>query len=187
LELDNEDAFAPLNGKLKVELVKSVKREQVVVNADGKVPVLEEGERVVLRIHNESNCTLNISALILQADLSIVKFYPKGATYEVVDRGKSRETRFEIELPENYQEGVDVIKVFATVDATNFQLLELPALDQSRKGFGNQEPTNALEQLLTAVVDEDNPQRNIKAVTDASEEWTTEKVEMMVKKDSSLI
>jgi len=187
LELDNKDAFAPLNGKLKVELVKSVKREQVVVNADGKVPVLEEGERVVLRIHNESNRTLNISALILQADLSIVKFYPKGATYEVVDRGKSRETRFEIELPENYQEGVDVIKVFATVDATNFQLLELPALDQSRKGFGNQEPTNALEQLLTAVVDEDNPQRNIKAVTDASEEWTTEKVEMMVKKDSSLI
>lgn len=182
LKLDNDDAFAPLKGKIKVELVKSVKGEQVVVNADGKVPVLEEGERVVLRIHNESNRTLNISALILQADLSIVKFYPKGATYEVVDHGKSRETRFDIELPENYQEGVDVIKVFATVEATNFQLLELPALDQSRKGFGNQEPTNALEQLLTAVVDEDNPQRNIKVVTDASEEWTTKKVEMMVKK-----
>ena len=54
LELDNEDAFAPLNGKLKVELVKSVKREQVVLNADGNVPVLEVGERVILRIHNES-------------------------------------------------------------------------------------------------------------------------------------
>lgn len=182
LDLDNEDAFAPLNGKLKVELLKSVKREPVVVNTGDHVPVLEVGERVVLRIHNESNRTLNISALILQADLSIVKFYPKGAPYQVVDRGQSRDTRLDMELPENYQEGVDVIKVFATVDGTNFQLLELPPLDQSRKGFGNQEPQNALEQLLAAVVDEDNPQRNIRVVTDASEEWTTEKVEVMVKK-----
>ncbi|MGB8689891.1 MAG: hypothetical protein WCD53_21505 [Microcoleus sp.] len=61
-------------------------------------------------------------------------------------------------------------------------MLELPALDQSRKGFGNQKPTNALEQLLAAVVDEDEPKRNIKVVTDPSEEWTTEKVEVMVKK-----
>ncbi|MEG4057667.1 MULTISPECIES: caspase family protein [unclassified Microcoleus] len=182
LELDNEDAFAPLNGKIKVEVIKSVKRQEVVLKADGQVPVLEEGERVVVRIHNESKRVLNISALILQADLSIVKFYPEGITYEPVDPGSFKETKFDMELPENYQEGVDVIKVFATVDATNFQLLELPALDQSRKGFGNQEPQNALEQLLAAVVDEDNPQRNIRVVTDASEEWTTEKVEVVVKK-----
>ncbi|NQE38566.1 caspase family protein [Microcoleus asticus] len=144
LDMDNEDAFAPLNGKLKVEVIKSVKREQVVLNADGNVPVLEVGERVVVRIHNESNRTLNISALILQADLSIVKSYPKGAPYEVVDRGQSRETRLEMELPKNYQEGVDVIKVFATVDATNFELLELPPLDQPRPGIGDKNPTIAI-------------------------------------------
>lgn len=182
LELDNEDAFARLNGKLKVELVKSVKREQIVLNADGKVPVLEEGERVMLRMHNESQRALNISALILQADLSIVKFYPQGSPYEPVDPEQSKETRLDIELPENYQEGVDVIKVFATVDQTNFQLLELPPLDQSRPGIGDRKATTALEELLTAVVDEDNPQRNIRVVTDASEEWTTEKVEVVVKK-----
>jgi len=186
LALDNEDAFTPLNGKLKVELVKSENRQFVVLNTDGKVPELEVGERVALRIYNQSNRILNISALILQADLSIVKFYPQGAAYEVVDAGQSREIRFDIELPENYQEGVDVIKVFATVDGTNFQVLELPALDQSRKGFGNQKPTNPLEQLLAAVVDEDEPKRNIRVVTDASEEWTTEKVELMVKKIYSL-
>ena len=163
-------------------MLKSEKRQIVVLNTGDNVPVLEVGELVALRIHNQSKRTLNISALILQADLSIVQFYPKGATYEVVDAGQSRETRFDIELPENYQEGVDIIKVFATVDGTNFQLLELPALDQSRKGFGAQQPTNALEQLLAAVVDEDNPQRNIRVVTDASEEWTTEKVEVVVKK-----
>ncbi|WP_445244433.1 caspase family protein [Microcoleus sp. OTE_8_concoct_300] len=181
LELDNEDAFATLNGKIKVELVKSVKGEQVVLNADGKVPVLEEGERVMLRMHNESKRILNISALILQADLSIVKFYPRGSSDDPVDPGQDKGTTIELELPENYQEGVFIIKVFATVDATNFQVLELPPLDQPRPEVGDKKPTNALEQLLTVVVDEENPKRKITVVTDASEEWTTEKVEVVVK------
>ena len=182
LELDNEESSAPLNGKLKVELIKSVKRQEVVLNADGQVPVLESGEKITLRIYNESKRVLNISALILQTDFSIVKFYPKGLGGEPVDPESSKGTKFDMELPENYQEGVDVIKVFATVDATNFELLELPPLDQPRPGIGDKNPTTALGELLSAVVDEDNPQRNIRVVTDASEEWTTEKVEVVVKK-----
>ncbi|MEG3960390.1 caspase family protein [Microcoleus sp. herbarium2] len=183
LELDNEDAFARLNGKLKLELLKSEKRQIVVLNTGNNVPVLEVGELVTLRMYNESKRILNISALILQADLSIVQLYPQGQDYESVDPGEYKETHFDLQLPQNYQEGVDVIKVFATVDGTKIQLLELPALDQSRKGFGNQNPTTALEQLLAAVVDENNPQRNLgRVVTDASEEWTTEKVEVVVKK-----
>jgi Caspase domain len=183
LELDNEDAFARLNGKLKVELVKSVKREQVVLNADGKVPLLEEGEEnVTLVIRNDSHLTLNITMLDLQEDFTIVKSYPKKADYECLAPKKEINRKLNISLPENYQEGVEVIKVFATVDATNFKLLELPALDQPRSGVGDKKPTNALEQLLTAVVDEENPKRKITVVTDASEEWTTEKVEVVVKK-----
>ncbi len=180
--LYNEDAFASLKGKIKVELLKSENGEIVVLNRKDNVPELEVGERLALRIHNESNRTLNISALILQVDLSIEKFYPKGAPYEVVEAGQQKETRFDLQLPKNYQEGVDIIKVFATLDGTNFQILELPKLDQSRKGFGNQKPTNSLEELLAAVVDEDSPKRNIRVVTDASEEWTTEKIEVLVKK-----
>jgi len=183
LELDNEDFTAPLNGKLKVELIKSVKRQPVVLNAEGKVPVLSVEEKVSLLITNESNRILNITALFLQADLSIAQLYPKGAPYEVVEPGQQIRVTLELELPENYQEGIDVIKVFATLDGTNFQILELPALDRSRKGFGNQTPSNALEQLLSAVVDENNPQRNIKVVTYAYEEWTTEKIEVIVKKN----
>lgn len=184
LELDNEDAFSPLNnGQLKVEVVKSVKRQPVVLNVDGKVPVLEEDEEdVKLVIRNKSKVTLNISVLNLQPDFMIFKYYPKHLTFDSLEPGKEISIKLELKLPENYQEGVDIIKVFATVDATNFQLLELPALDQSRKGFGDKEPTNALEQLLAAVVDEDKPQRNIRVVTDAGEEWTTEKVEVVVRK-----
>jgi len=183
LELDNEDAFAPLNGKLKVEVVKSVKRQPVVLNVDGKVPVLEEDEEdVKLVIRNESKVTLNISALNLQPDFMIFKCYPQKIIFDPLEPGEEKSIKLTLKLPENYQEGVFIIKVFATVDATNFQLLELPALDQPRPGVGDKKPTNALEQLLTAVVDEENPQRKITLVTDASEEWTTEKVEVVVKK-----
>ncbi|MEG4329243.1 hypothetical protein [Microcoleus sp. Pol10D4] len=38
--------------------------------------------------------------------------------------------------------------------------------------------------MLVPVVDEASSQRNIRVVTDASEEWTTEKVEVVVKKCS---
>jgi hypothetical protein len=183
LDLDNEDAFTALNGQLKVEVVKSVKRQPVVLNADGKVPVLEEKEKGVdLIIRNESNRTLNITALNLDADFSISKFYPDGAPYEVVEPGQNIRRELKLSLPQNYEEAANIIKVFATVDGTNFQFLELPPLDQSRKGFGKEKPTNALEQLLAAVVDENNPQRKITVVIDASEKWTTEKVEVVVKK-----
>jgi hypothetical protein len=39
-----------------------------------------------------------------------------------------------------------------------------------------------LEQLLATVVDEYSRQRNIRVVADASEEWTTAKVEVILKK-----
>jgi hypothetical protein len=182
LELDNEDTFATLNSKIKVELGNSEKREFIPFNPGNNVPIVAEKEKFFVQIQNQSNRTLNISALLLDTDLSIVKFYPKDITFEPLEPGQSKGTSIKLELPENCQEGVYIIKVFATVDATNFQLLELPSLDQSRKGFGNQKPKNALEQLLVAVVDENNPKRKITVVTDASEEWTTEKVEVVVKK-----
>ncbi|MEG4913977.1 hypothetical protein [Microcoleus sp. B7-D4] len=41
--------------------------------------------------------------------------------------------------------------------------------------------------MLAAVVDEYSRQGNIRVVADASEEWTTEKVEVVVKKCSANI
>ncbi|MEO6862192.1 MAG: caspase family protein [Microcoleus sp.] len=157
LDMDNEDAFSRLNGKLKVELVQSVKRQIVVLNADGKVPVLEKGTDVTLRIRNESNRTLNITALNFDMDFSIEQLYPKGANYEVVEPGQERTENLKISVPENYEEGVNVIKVFATLDATNYHLWELPALDQDLQG------------------------RMAEVVTKASNEWTTEKVEFVLR------
>jgi hypothetical protein len=183
IDLDNEDAFAPLNGTLKIELVKSVKRQLKVLNTGDNIPEVTVGEDdIYLIMRNESNRTLNITALNLGLDMSVVKIYPNGAVAEIIEPGQEKRTgKLQLSLPENYQEGLDMIKVFATVNSTDFQLLELPPLDQSRRGFGNQKPNNPLEQFLSAVADEDVPTRNIRVSVDASEEWTTEKVEVFLK------
>ncbi|MEA5561752.1 caspase family protein [Planktothrix agardhii] len=185
LDLDNDDAFAPLNGKLKVELVKSEKKQLKVLNTGNNIPIItEREENIYLKVRNESKQTLNITILILDADLSISTFYLDGVAAEVIEPGQEKNSRknLTLELPQNYQEALNVIKVFATVNKTTFELLELPALDQDRKGFGTQQPTNSLEKLLAAVVDEDNPTRKVTMAVDASEEWTTEKVEVVLKK-----
>lgn len=182
LDINNEDFTAPLNGKLKIELIKSVKQEPVVLNVEGNVPVVEVGEEVSLLITNQYKRILNINALFFQADLSIAQLYPKGADYEPIEPGQHRKIDFDVKLPENYQEGVLVIKVFATLDGANFKILELPALDQSRTNFAKQEPTNTLENLLLNVVNENDPKRNLRVVTYACEEWTTEQVKVILKK-----
>lgn len=66
IDLDNEDAFAPLNGTLKIELVKSVKRQLKVLNTGDNIPEVTVGEDdIYLIMRNESNRTLNITALNL--------------------------------------------------------------------------------------------------------------------------
>lgn len=186
LDLDNEDAFAPLNGKLKVELVQSEKRQTKVLNTEENIPVAivdGDGEDLQLIIRNESDQTLNITVLYLDEGFMISKYYPKGKAGEVVQPGQQQKTpKFTLELPKNYEEITNVLKVFATVESTDFELLELPALDQARKGFGTQKPNNSLEKLLSAVADEDNPTRKMRVSVNASEEWTTEKVEFVLKK-----
>ena len=161
LNIDNKDGFSRLNGKLKVELVESVTRQTVVVlNDDGKVPVIKEKEETItFHVHNKSpNQTLNITALLFAEDFSISQIYPKNANYEVLEPEKEIIEGLNPSLAENYEEGINVLKVFATVDATNYHLLELPALDQDLEG------------------------RKAEIVTKASNNWTTEKVEFVVKK-----
>jgi hypothetical protein len=160
LNIDNEDAFSRLNGKLKLELVKSVKRQTVVLNDDGKVPVIKEKEEnIAFQVHNKSpNQTLNITALLFAEDFSISQIYPQNANSEVLEPEKEIIEELNLSLAKNYEEGINVLKVFATVDATNYHLLELPALDQNLEG------------------------RKAEIVTKASNNWTTEKVEFVVKK-----
>jgi hypothetical protein len=184
LQLDNNDPISSLAGKLKVELCLAGENrgELLPLNAPGNVPTLDVDEYALLRIRNESSHVLNITVLAIQPDWSISQLHPDGAAaFEPLDPGMEKLVRIHTSLPEGYLEGADILKVFATVGATNFRWLELPALDKPRKGTQVARANNPLEELLAAVASEQPPNRNLSAAAYPSDKWTTEQLKLVVK------
>ncbi|MBP0016711.1 MAG: caspase family protein [Cyanobacteria bacterium SBLK] len=143
----------------------------------GNTPTLKVGEWVFVRIRNDSSQPLNVTILAIQPDWSIEQVYPySGGNFITFDSGQEELLPLQANLPNGYQEGQDIIKVFATVGATNFHWLELPSLDRpiilgSKKG-----PENLLEELLGAIAAEQPPAKNLKTAKYASAEWITEQI-----------
>ena len=184
LQLDNNDPISSLAGKLFVELCLAGENrgELLPLNAPGNVPTLDVDEYAFLRIRNESSQVLNITVLAIQPDWSISQLHPDGAAaFEPLDPGMEKLVRIHTSLPEGYLEGADILKVFATVGATNFRWLELPALDKPRKGTQVTRANNPLEELLAAVASEQPPNRNVSAAAYPSDKWTTEQLKLVVK------
>ncbi len=184
LQLDNNDPISSLAGKLKVDicLAGENRGELMPLNAPGNVPTFDVDEYALLRIRNQSTQVLNITVLAIQPDWSISQLHPEGASaFEPLDPGMEKLVRIHTSLPEGYNEGADILKVFATVGATNFRWLELPALDKPRKGTQVFRANNPLEELLAAVASEQPPNRNVSAAAYPSDKWTTEQVKLLVK------
>ena len=184
LQLDNNDPISSLAGKLFVELCLAGENrgELLPLNAPGNVPTLDVDEYALLRIRNDSSQVLNITVLAIQPDWSISQLHPDGAAaFEPLDPGMEKLVRIHTSLPEGYLEGADILKVFATVGATNFRWLELPALDKPRKGTQVTRANNPLEELLAAVASEQPPNRNVSAAAYPSDKWTTEQLKLVVK------
>ncbi|WP_348982751.1 caspase family protein [Brasilonema octagenarum] len=185
LQLDNNDPISSFAGKLKVDicLPGETRGELLPLNPPGNVPTFDVDESAILRIRNESTKVLNITVLAIQPDWSISQLHPKGAAaFEPLDPGREKMIRIQTSLCEGYNESADVLKVFATVGATNFRCLELPALDKPRRGTQVFRATNPLEELLAAVASVQPPNRNISAAAYPSDKWTTEQVKLVVKK-----
>ncbi|KYC43197.1 peptidase C14 [Scytonema hofmannii PCC 7110] len=189
LDLKNHDTTSPLQGKIKVELCQipedyepGDKLELIPFNAPGNVPILDVNQFACLRIRNEGFQTLNITVLAIQADWSIVKGYPSGAAYQPLAPGQEITWRIQTSLPQDVKEGTDVLKVFATIDATSFDWLEIPALDKTINGKNPDRAANPLEKLMAAFATEEAPpKKNVSSAAYASEGWTTEQVELYIK------
>ena len=189
-ELDNCDPYSPLRRQLSVELL-GVQADYVM--GDKPAPrlfekgaglmTLKTGEWAFLKIQNNSSQVLNVAALDLRPNWSIRQIYPAGAAfYEPLDPGQSLTLPLRASLPHGYDEGRDVIKVLATLGASNFRWLELPALDEPHKG-GNAwrgEPANRLEEFLAAFMLDGPVSRDLSIEAAASHEWTTVQVEMNI-------
>lgn len=191
-ELDNCDPYSPLRRQLSVEVL-GVQAEYVM--GDKPAPrafekgagftTLRTGEWAFLKIQNNSSQVLNVTALDLRPNWSIRQIYPAGAAfYEPLDPGHNLTLPLRASLPHGYDEGRDVIKVLATIGASNFRWLELPVLDEPHEG-GNVwrgEPANRLEEFLAAFMHDGPVSRDLSTEAAASHEWTMVQVEMNVQR-----
>jgi hypothetical protein len=93
------------------------------------------GEAVTLRIVNRSSIPLDFAVLDLAPDYSVEQILPsrKRESLLPLDPGEWREVPLEGCLPEKLQEGVDILKIFATQGSVSYRCLELPALGEPPK------------------------------------------------------
>lgn len=186
-ELDNNDPESEISRKLIVELVSrppdyvpntAVARPHLL-DSIGRSITLCDNEWAFLRIRNDYSSPLNITVLNLQPDWGISQIYPiRSASFESFDPQREVVLPLHVKLPDGYQQGRDIIKVFATVEATDFHSLELPVLNQPHTSSGTRSlPRNPLEQFLSQFPTT-NGKRTVSIPVCAVVDWCTHQVEI---------
>ena len=188
-ELDNNDSTSKISQKFIVEFVSAPPdfkpglpiRPQPLASIGSSVTVVH-GEWVFLRIRNDYDPhVLNVTVLDLQPAWDISQIYPaRAGSYEPIDPGRELILPLKVTLPDGYQAGTDIIKVFATIDTTSFRSLELSALDKPdlRDHVARGTP-NALEAFLANF---ESPHHTRAAAVDvcAATEWAAHQVEIEI-------
>ena len=195
----NDDAPASLANGLLVEWVKKTRaggrggKTDLQPVAVGDRLTVKAGEQIYLRIKNLLPAlpappgeplpnTLNICVLDLTPSWSIDKIYPEQGTFEVLSPGEERLLPLQLSLPSGYAEGVDVLKVFATIGTatTAYDWLTLPELDQPPKARGTRGVRGPLESLFAALAVDKPKTRQVRLQDTTSEPWTVVQAEVQV-------
>ena len=187
-ELDNRDPDSEISRKLIVELVSRppdwVQSSPVrlqPLESIGPSITLRDNEWAFLRIRNEYSLPLNITVLNLQPDWGISQIYPiRSASFEAFDRQREVILPLNVKLPGGFAKGRDIIKVFATLDATDFHCLELPTLDQPAVASATRSfSPNSLERFLSQFPS-GKATRTVSIPVCAVVEWCTRQVEIEI-------
>jgi Caspase domain len=204
-QLDNTDSISPLSNKLAVELYglsndydpakRPTANQLVPLDTIGNIKAVKKGQVLALHIQNtlpkipqrpEKN-VLNITVLDLQPDWGIQQVYPDptDSDYMPLDPQADEIIQFKASLPPDYEIGKDSLKVFATVEPTNFRWLELPALDQTAtRGAVTlrsiRKPVNQLEKLMSDLTNATRGFDLIAPTSYAIKGWTTAQIEIQI-------
>jgi hypothetical protein len=199
-QLDNHDPQSPLARKLVVELVgyqedytPGDKPAPRAFEVPGNTPIVSTGQWIFLRIRNNADRSLNVTVLDLQPDWGISQVFPagQGDWFVQLEPGREQLLNLKASLPAGYEQGLDVLKVFAAVGAANFGRLELPALDAPATGGAGKRASatrgqpNPLEDLMDAISGDKPPAFATRTFTSGaypSAEWTTSLVEVHVRR-----
>ncbi len=188
--LINPDERSPLAGKLRIELYRVGAAGQMsellrpaLENPD-QPPEFRVGEMLAIRVKNISEQPLHVAVLGLQPGWSVAQIHPprKYGDSVVVEPGGEELVRLRADFPDGFDAGVDQIKVFATVEASQIRWLRLPPLDERmpRLELFRGTPNNPFEELLAALVTEGPKVRRLEP--GATGEWTVEQVKIRVRR-----
>jgi len=187
-ELEN---LSVLTNKLVVQLTDRDKKPL----ADSTKQTLQSGENTFLYIKNESDKNLNVVVMDLQSDWAISQFdiLEGGASFVTFNPNQEELIPLSFKLPEGYQEGKNILKVFATVKPAKFRWLELPSLDKpikAKKAASFDEyddntprggdPLDKLLEAISADPDEVPPTREAQVMS-SNRGWTTKTVTITLK------
>jgi hypothetical protein len=200
LLLDNFDSSSPLARALDVEVMKAPPDfepgEPPIPDAfddPGHTPEIDVGDWVLVRVRNAADQVLNVAVLDMSSDWGIVQVHPnpKWADYISLDPDAQEIFPLRAGLPAGYEEGTDVLKVFATLGSANFRWLELPELDKppTRKAIITRslDEGDPLEAILAAFTDDrlQTGKRSLDPAEYPSRGWATTQVEVHIKKASA--
>ena len=150
------------------------------------VLTIAPGGQFLIRIANRSPRVLNLAVLNLTPSWAVAQIYPgpDDTDYLPIDPGEERwlPTVYTATLRDDYAEGAEVLKVFASLGATSFRWLELPSLDQPPIARKGELPADPLEQMLAHFAAEELPAatKDIRPAAFPSKEWVTAMVELRV-------
>jgi len=151
-------------------------------------PTLSEGEWIFLEIINWYSNPLKVAILDLQSNWAIEQSWPKPDKEMFVEISPGIAHRevipFPVTLLEGYEEGTDIIKVFATIGEAELRGLALPPLDRPivpPPGFRGYSGSDPLSLLADAIAQEKPKDRRLNAAY-AYREWVVKQFTVTVKK-----
>lgn len=191
-QFENTDPFSLLTRKFQVTLkgkqaqyTMGQRPDPVPFDATTGNPTLKPGEWTFVCIKNASRWTLNITVFDLAPDWSITKVFPDDEAAHALDPGEEFIFELQADLPNGLTRATDTLKVFATLRSTDFQWLELPALDKlvHKRSTHDRVSGNPLEELLFALMQEAPATRDLRPGLHPGWEWTTAQLEIDVCSD----
>ena len=198
LTLANTAGFSELAGTVSVE-IKDLAFDThnapitgpIEPNAGGEIEI-EVGRRIVVEVTNHAEGDLYMTILNFAHDWSITQLYPRmrGAHEAVkahggkLSLGLSRKRREQLTpgLPEGVNEAREFIKVIATLEETDFELLQMSALksaDDSRS-VTSRGKRSALTTLLEQAAGGSETRAIGAPATAVEDEWTTAEIQFRI-------
>ena len=181
-----EDPYSGLKDALHVELYtpppdwspgERIQGGTVIEPADGAY-VVEPGAHLFVRVVNNSPGRVNITALVLDDHWAIEAIQPGGPTagrYTTLDPGEETWFAFQAVLYSGSASAEDTIKIFATVDDSDFWWLLHPPIDHPTTRSLRTRSTAARDALfrLREALDADwNTTRALRPVSRPGSDWT---------------